>query len=180
MSSSEGENEPSGGGRRVVTRVASLSSLVGAHPGALRAIFGAGRATDPSELGNCARGRVLGLSPGASLFFALRPLIRAFAEGLCPWTGMTFDHGGNSGRNVIVGRNLFRFRAEVGPSLLDGRPALVLTYGEPAYGNPRVLHTIRDELRTAPGAPVALGATMISGSRSPKEVLWFGLEPTPG
>jgi len=37
------------GGRGVYPRAASLASLSGAHPDALRALYSAGRPTDPAE-----------------------------------------------------------------------------------------------------------------------------------
>jgi hypothetical protein len=160
--------------RRVVTQVESLSALVGAHPDALRKIFGAGRATDPAELGDAPRGSLLAFAAGADVFLAFRPLLRALASGVLPWRGKTFDHGGNSGQNVVFGRRVSRFHAEVGPSHVDGRPALVLTYDLPAHGNPWPLRAVRDELRTvAPG--IAVGPAIFTQGLS-ATLLWFGLE----
>jgi hypothetical protein len=161
--------------RRVVTQVESLSSLVGAHPGALRKIFGAARATDPAELGDAPRGRLLAFSPGADVFLAFRPLLRGLATDLLPWRGKTFDHGGNSGQNVVLGRRVFRFQAEVGPSQLDGRPALVLTYDLPAYENPWPIRALRDELRTV-AEGIAIGPALLVGGAAPASLFWFGLE----
>jgi hypothetical protein len=175
MSASAAEHDAPAGGRRVVTQVESLSSLVGAHPDALRKIFGAARATDPAELGQEPRGRLLAIAPATSFVLALRPFLRGISEhGLLPWRGKTFDHGGNSGQNVVLGKKVVRFHAEVGPSHLDGRPALALTYDLPAYANPWPLRAVRDELRTvAPG--IAIGpAIFMEGS--PTTLLWFGLE----
>jgi hypothetical protein len=157
--------------RRVVTQVESLSALVGAHPDALRKIYGAGRAADPAELGPAPRGRLLALVPTSDVFLAVRPLIRALATDLLPWRGKTFDHGGTSGQNVILGRGAFRFQAEVGPSALDGLPALLLSYDAPAHKNPWPVSAIRDELR-AVGKGVAIGPAIFGGST----LLWFGLE----
>src|SRR5512146_1362879 len=112
--------------RRVVMQVESLSVLVGAHPDALLEIYGQGRATDPAELGDAPRGRLLAVVPGAGLFLAMRPLLRALATDMLPWRGKVFDHGGSSGQNVVFGRRVLRFQAEVKPSALDGKPALVL------------------------------------------------------
>jgi len=175
MSVSAADHDAPGQGRRVVTQVESLSSLVGGHPDALRKIFGAGKATDPAELGESPRGRLLAIAAGADVFLLFRPLLRGASEyGLLPWRGKTFDHGGNSGQNVVLGRKLARFHAEVGPSHLDGRPALALTYDLPAYGNPWPLRAVRDELRTvAPG--IAIGPAIFTESL-PTTLLWFGLE----
>src|SRR3954462_15060710 len=93
--------------RRSTLQVASLSTLVGAHPDALRKMYGDARAADPAELGDAPRGRLLTIAPGTEVFLALRPLVRAVAGGeILPWKGKTFDHGGNSGQNVVLGRKL--------------------------------------------------------------------------
>jgi hypothetical protein len=174
MTSSAAGQETSAG-RRLVTPVASLSTLVGAHPDALRKIFGAARPTDPAELGDTPRGLLLALSQGTGVFLLQRPIVRALAGGLLPWEGKTFDHGGNSGQNVVLGRRAFRFHAEVGPSRIDGRPALVLTYDGEAHGNPWPLRAIVDELRTA-GEGLAIGPAFFVGRGGATELLWFGLE----
>jgi hypothetical protein len=168
------EHEPSP--RRVVTPVTSLAGLVGGHPDAIRRIFGAGRPTDPAELGDAPQGKLLALAHGGEVFLALRPLLR-LGDGVLPWQGKTFDHGGNSGQNVVLGRRVLRFRAEGGPSLVDGLPALVLTYDAPAYENPWPVRTLRDELRTV-GAGIAVGAVIAVGlgGGSPVTLAWFGLE----
>src|SRR5262245_54895909 len=117
--------------RRISTQVTSLDTLVGAHPDALRQTYGDARAARPAELGDGTGGRLLTLAQGTDCSLALRPLMRAvFGSELFPWRGKAFDHGGNSGQNVVLGRRGFRFHAEVEGSQLDGRPALVLTYGE--------------------------------------------------
>src|SRR4051794_1873099 len=96
------------GGRRLPIQVTSLDDLVGAHPDTLRKIYGTGRATDPGELGDAPRGRLLTLAQGKELFLVTRPIVRALASGVLPWEGKTFDHGGNSGQNVFRGRHAFR------------------------------------------------------------------------
>lgn len=170
-------SESAGAGvHRLVTQVRSLDELVGAHPDALRSIYGSGRPADPSELGDAPRGRLLALVPGSGFAFMLvRPLIRALATDRLPWRGKTFDHGGNSGQNVLLGRRAFRFRAEGAPSRLDGRPTLVLRYDEPAFRNPWPVRAFVDELRTI--APrVAIGPAFLDGGGEPTLLLWFGLE----
>jgi hypothetical protein len=163
-------------GRRISTQVSSLSTLVGAHPDALRKMYADARAADPAELGDAPRGRLLTIAQGTEVFLALRPLMRALFGGeILPWKGKTFDHGGNSGQNVILGRRAFRFHAEVSGSQLDGRPALVLTYDEPGHGNPWPLRAIRDELRTV-GPGVAIGPALVSRGGLPVILMWFGLE----
>jgi hypothetical protein len=163
-----------GGGRRVVSQVTSLASLVGAHPDSLRKIYSAGVPADPEELGDAPRGRLLAFAPGADVFLLTRPLVRALAHDLMPWKGKVFDHGGNSGRNVVLGKHVARFHAEAGPSEIDGRPTLALTYAESTYGNPWPIRAIRDELRMV-GPGVAIGPALLMVGR-PKLLFWFGLE----
>lgn len=168
MTSSAAEQHPSG--KRLFTRVEVLSDLVGAHPHVLETIFRAGRAADPAELGAAPRGRLLAIAPGSELFLAARSVVRALSGDHFPWRGKVFDHGGNSGQNVVFGQRLFRFRAEVLPSAIDGGPALALHYGG-AHGNPWPVRVLRDELRTV-GQGVAIGPALLSG----RVILWFGLE----
>jgi hypothetical protein len=175
MISSVAERAPSGG-KRSLPRIDSLDSLVGGHPEALGMLFANGSPTDPGELGDAPRGRLLALVPGAELYMATRPLMRALATDLLPWRGKVFDHGGNSGQNVVLGRKMFRFQAEVGPSVIDQRPALVLTYDAEAYGNPWMVRVIRDELRTV-GPGIAMGPAILTRrAGAPRPLFWFGLE----
>jgi len=154
----------------------SLAPLVGAHPDALRALFAKGRAADPAELGDHPHGRLLAFGEGEGVFLALRPIVRVVSHSLLPWEGKTFDHGGNSGKSVILGRQVFRFHAEVAASALDGQPALVLSHAEPAHKNPWPVRAIVEELR-AVGDGVAIGPVWLRGaSASPRLLGWFGLE----
>ncbi|MFT3768744.1 MAG: hypothetical protein QM820_25135 [Minicystis sp.] len=130
-------------------------------------------ATDPAELGDAPRGRLLALVPGADLFLLTRPVFRALASDLFPWRGKSFDHGGNSGQNVVLGRRLFRFHAEVAASVIDGRSSLVLDYG--AHDNAWPIRALRDELRTV-GSGVAIGPAIFTGAGASRPLFWFGLE----
>jgi hypothetical protein len=174
MSTSSVQTESKGEPRRRVAPATSLDELVGAHPDALDRIYRSGTAADPADLGAEPTGRLLAITPAANAHLALRPLIRAIAHGPMPWRGKVFDHGGNSGQNVIFGKRMFRFHAEGGASLLDGRPTLVLRYDHAAYNNPWPTTRIVDELRTV-GPGIAIGPAYYLGSGSPSLVLWFGL-----
>ncbi len=166
-------SHPSSGaatGRRP-SAITSLASLVGAHPDALRKLFGEGRPADPAELGETTHGLLLSIAPSEGLFLALRPFVRMVSAGPTPWKGKTFDHGGNSGQNLVFGVPRFRFRAEVAPSAIDGKPALRLLYADPAFANPWPVRDLVDELRgVAPG--VAIGPVLMGD----KTLGWFGLE----
>jgi hypothetical protein len=152
----------------------SLDDLVGAHPDVLREVYAEGRPLDPREVGENARGRVLAVDPWAEGYEFTRPLVRA-VDGWLPWRGTSFDHGGNSGRNRMLGRLWFRFRSELGPSVIDAAPTLVLRYDHPAHGNPWPFSEVVDELR-AVGPGVALGLARLEIRGRIRVLLWFGLE----
>ena len=165
--------QPSTGGAtpRRPSMVTSLASLVGAHPDTLRKLFHEGRAADPAELGEVTHGLLLSVATPEDVFLAIRPLVRLLSSGPTPWTGKTFDHGGNSGQNLVFGKPRFRFRAEVSPSAIDGQPALRLLYSDPAFANPWLLRDVTDELRSvAPG--IAVGPVLLRG----RVLGWFGIE----
>lgn len=170
---SEQSARPSAGHRHV-TRATSLDSLVGAHPATLRQFYEAGKPADPAELGDLPRGRLLALQPTAGIHLATRPLITALASRWMPWKGNEFDHGGNSGTNVVFGSRVCRFKAQLLPSELDGEPTLALTYGERAFGNPWPVSAIKDELRTVE-AGLAIGPMLLKWHERWHAVLWFGL-----
>lgn len=164
---------PAGARRRFATPVHSLATLVGAHPASLRHIYESGAPADPAALGDAPSGKLLAIEPAAELFLLTRPIVRAVANHLVPWRGKTFDHGGNSGQNVVFGKKVVRFRAEVGPSEIDGQPTLALRYD--GFGNPWPVSAIFDELRMI-GEGIALGnAYLVAGGRK-HLLLWWGLE----
>ncbi|KYF86485.1 hypothetical protein BE20_28935 [Sorangium cellulosum] len=174
MNTQSEQNAGAAAGRRLITQVSSLDSLIGAHPDALRQIYRAGKPADPAELGDAPRGRLLSLQPTAGVHLAVRPLIRALASDWMPWKGNEFDHGGNSGTNRVRGSNVCRFKAQLVPSELDGEPTLALTYGEKAFGNPWPVSALKDELRT-PSPGLAIGPVLLQWHERWHVVLWFGL-----
>ncbi len=155
------------GRARVTTVVHNLDELVAAHPSALAEIFGRGSALDPAELGDAPRGVLLAFVGGEPVHLLARPLARVVSSGAARlWQGVRFDHGGNSGVNVVFGQSSLRFRTELGPSSLDGGPALGLLYDRASFPWNR----LRDELRRiSPG--IAIGPTFVGG----RHVGWFGL-----
>ena len=162
--------------RRAMSRVTSLESLVGAHPDALRGMFTGARPTDPSELGDAPRGRILAVEPLQDIFMLTRPLQRLLGSGRFPWTGKVFDHGGNSGQNVMFGRKAARFRSEVATSDLDGASSLVFHYDDPGFKNPWPISVVRGELRTI-AIGIAIGALTVASRKGARSVvLWWGLE----
>ncbi|WP_437612876.1 hypothetical protein WMF20_10450 [Sorangium sp. So ce834] len=174
MNTQSDQNVGAAAGRRMITQVSSLDSLIGAHPDALRQIYRAGKPADPAELGDAPRGRLLTLQPTAGVHLAVRPLIRALASDWMPWRGTEFDHGGNSGTNLVRESKVCRFKAQLVPSELDGEPTLALTYGEKAFGNPWPVSALKDELRT-PSPGLAIGPVLLKWHERWHVVLWFGL-----
>lgn len=177
-SQSEKQSETSGG-RRVLTQVTSLDILVGAHPDAMRHFYALGKPTDPAELGDAPRGRLLALEPTAQVYMATRPFLAALASDWLPWKGKEFDHGGNSGMNLVFGKKVCRFRAHLLESEVDGKPTLALTYKEKSFQNPWPVRAMKGELRTV-GAGIAIGPVLVEWGGRQHLVLWFGLERVEG
>jgi len=144
----------------------SCEELVGAHADTLRDLFAGASPADPEDLGDAPRGRLLGLHLSGDAHLLLRPVVRLVSKRLVPWQGIVFDHGGNAGANVMLGREVQRFKARIGPSRFDSKSSLVLSYD--ALGFP--LSALSDELRSL-GSGTALGATYVGS----KLVAWFGL-----
>jgi hypothetical protein len=157
-------NQPAPQRQRIATHVASIDTLVGAHPDALREIYEKGDPATVEALGERPHGRLLSLVPTSGVHLLVRPLVQIVSTTLMPWEGIVFDHGGNAGANVVRGREMLRFRAERVASLVDGAPTLALTYPTVAW--------LRDELRMV-NEGIALGVTFIRE----RPFVWFGLTP---
>jgi len=172
MNDSATDSSTTGGPRiaRIVTPIATLDELVGGHPESIRNIFARGSATDPAELGDAPRGRLLALEPLGGVHLLARPVVRFLARSAL-WSGVGFDHGGNAGFNRWLGGHAHRFRTTVEPSELDGRPTLVLRYERNAWP----VSTLRDELRSVrPG--LALGPFYMRAGGRFNLIGWFGLQ----
>jgi hypothetical protein len=179
MATQSEQQSESSGPRRITTQVTSLDSLIGAHPDALKEIYRSGKPTDPAELGDAPRERVLAFEQAAQVFMATRPLLQALASDWMPRMCKDFDHGGNSGTNVLLGKKVFRFRAEFAASELDGAPALALRYADKALRNPWPIRAVTDELRTV-GSGFAIGPAFFEWQGRQLLWLWFGLERVQG
>ncbi len=155
---------------RIATAVTSLASLVGAHPDALASIFAKGEVARPEILGERPRGRLLTLTFTRDAHLLLRPLVEWVSRSAMPWEGLSFDHGGNAGANVVLGRDTMRFRAESAPSAIDGAPALVMTYAQ----NPWPTKLLRDELRMV-NDELAIGPTFLEVGGRHVLIAWFGV-----
>ena len=97
-----------------------------------------------------------------------------------PWGGKSFHsesaaRGGGINRVHLAGRTMdwYPFDTFVGPSVLDGEPAVVLDYDKAE--NPFFIRAIHDEIReVAPG--LYLGPAMAKVGPSPKLVLFFAID----
>ncbi len=97
-----------------------------------------------------------------------------------PWGGKSFaatdaKHGTGINRVHLGGRHrLFPFATHFGPSVIDGRPCVVLDYDQ--RDNPAAIRAIHDEVREV--APkIFLGPACVKRSaKTPLTVLWFALD----
>jgi hypothetical protein len=150
---------------RLATHVTSIDTLVGAHPDSLREIYERGEPATVDALGERPRGRLLTLVPTGAFHLLVRPLIQLLSTTFMPWEGIVFDHGGNGGANIVMGRETLRFRAERVASVIDGAPTLALTY--PAMG------WLRDEIRMVHEG-IGLGVTFVHVAGRDVPIAWFG------
>lgn len=96
-----------------------------------------------------------------------------------PWAGKSFTSAGDdtgAGINrlrLFGGRDVFPFGTHVGPSAVDGQPAIILDYDLPQ--NPWFIRKIHDELREV--APdLYLGPAMWKTSSGPRHLLYFAID----
>ena len=149
--------------------VTSLDELLGAHPDTLRAMFAGGHASDPLELGEAPRGRLLASEQARDVNALARPIGQALAKPL-PWRGKVLRPDG-SGANVVFGREVAAFSWRTEASAIDGEPALVLSY----EAQPWPLRVIHDELRTVADG-IAIGPIVARTPAGHVVIGWFGLE----
>lgn len=157
----------------------TLGSLAEMSVDALARVYDGGAApASLSALDGHPRGRMLAVrmldaGPVAS---ALRAVSGAL---VFPWGGKSFTaQGAVTGTGInrvhLLGRHqLFPFETHVGPSVVDGRPAVILDYDLP--DNPALIRKIHDEVReVSPG--LFLGPAMWKTAAAPALVLWFALD----
>ena len=146
----------------------------------LKALYAKGRVPDSlAVLDGTPRGRMLAVAgpPDRGL---TSDLIRAFAGGrVFPWDGKSFQsETASTGRGinrVIVAGDLFPFSTFVGPSEVDGAPAVILDYDKPQ--NPALIRMVHDEIReVAPG--LFMGPAMRKTKGRPALVLHFAIDAT--
>lgn len=166
------------GHARAAIRKHDLDSLAALDVDALGRLYAQG--TSPTKLDALEghpRGRMLAVKTldKGILFSALR----AFSGGAkFPWGGKTFMGKGERGEGInrvhLGGRHqLFPFHTRIGPSVLDGKPCVVLDYDLP--DNPGFICSIHDEVREVDQG-LFLGPAMWKTKSGPVFVLWFALD----
>ena len=165
--------------RSAPRRILDLDALAHKSSRELGALFEGGRVPKSlAELDGHPRGRMLavrGLDRGAA-FGALR---RFAAAARFPWGGKSFSAltataGTGVNRVHLGGRHqLFPFETLVGPSAMDGAPAVILDCDLP--DNPGVIRAIHDEVRLVDEG-LYLGPAMWKTDTARTLVLWFALD----
>lgn len=170
--SSDAEKLKKGSRVRTIAAVKRLEDLVTAHPDALREIYASGQPADPTSFDGLMPCRMLTMESFslANVYMLARPAMRVTSR-LLPWQGKRFESGGTSGADVVFGRDALRFRCELGDSLVDGQPTLVMAYD--GLDNPWPFARGIDELRKV-GESVAIGPGFQSAEGG--VFLWYGLE----
>lgn len=156
-----------------------LDALARMDVAALGLLYAAGQAPESlAGLDGHPRGRMLAvrrLDRGA-VFGALQ---RFAGSPAFPWGGKSFSAtsallGEGINRVHLGGRHqLFPFKTHLGPSVLDGAPAVILDYDLP--DNPGIIRAIHDEVRLVDRG-LYLGPAMWKSKDGPTFVLWFALD----
>jgi hypothetical protein len=160
----------------------TLSSLSRESFPSLAALYArAASPTSLSDLSGTPKGRMLavrGVSPGE--FFGAR--LRTFAGSQAfVWDGKSFSaHSPRAGQGinrvrvpgVLGSQQLFPFHTSIGPSRVDGRPAILLDYD--LKENPGYIRRIHDEVRPL-GHGLYLGPAMWKHRERVTTVLFFAL-----
>ena len=111
------------------------------------------------------------------------PVVRRWtASRWNPWLGKSFE---NIGPNQMRGHNRLRFfggsrgltfTAAIGPSLYDGRPALIIRYTDSDTPNPWWVRSIQDELREVEPGLLAGPATLRLRNGRSLNLAWFAVD----
>lgn len=165
---------------RTEPRVRSLDDLAALDVQALGVLYrGASAPASMAELDGDLIGRMLAvrLLDGGP---ALRAVASIARDVRFPWGGKSFRAtdarvGAGINRVHLGGRHrLFPFATRVGPSVLDGAPAVILDYDLPE--NPGFIRAIHDEVRAVTPGLFLGPACWKRASEAPALVLWFALD----
>jgi hypothetical protein len=158
----------------------TLDDLARSTPRELQALYVGGSVPDRlARLDGDLIGRMLAVR-GVGRGVALRAIASLAGSPGFAWAGKSFratDTGTGTGINRVrlAGRHrLFPFRTLFGPSVVDGRPCVVLDYDD--ADNPGLIRSIHDEVReVAPGLYLGPACWKRPG-RTPLVLLWFALD----
>jgi len=155
----------------------TVARLASERVSALEALYAKGRPPRLQDLDGAPRGRMLTWVGPLGRDRVQRAVARVARSSVFPWGGKSFvsesDTRGRGINRVRPVGDVFPFDTLFGPSVLDGRPCLILDYDKPA--NPWLIRQIHDELREV-GRGVYLGPAMWKARPSPKLVLFFAIE----
>jgi hypothetical protein len=182
----EARQEPRTQRAKATSRAASarpgltLDDLARSTPRELQALYEGGAVPESLDrLDGDLVGRMLALR-GVGRGVALRAIASLARRPGFAWAGKSFratEAGAGTGINRVRlgGRHrLFPFRTLFGPSVVDGRPCVVLDYDD--ADNPGLIRSIHDEVReVAPGLYLGPACWKRQG-RTPLVVLWFALD----
>lgn len=172
-----GDSKTRRGKSKVIPRISSLETVMGAHPDALRDIYGEGLPADPSRFDGSCDGRLLAIPRFVEAYALTRPLVTLVAKHLNPWRGQVFESGGTAGVNRLGSLHAFRFRCEASESHVDHKQTMTLHYD--GFANPWPISRFVAELRTV-GDGVAIGPAFYLAGPASKLVLWWGLAYSAG
>lgn len=109
------------------------------------------------------------------------PLRRWATSARFPWIGKSFRSDapdrlvGHNRLRLLGGTRALEFIGTIGPSMLDGRPALLLNYNFPDTTNPWWQRRIHDELRELEPGLLAGPVTWCRPGHSPWPMCWFAV-----
>ncbi|MFC4126743.1 hypothetical protein [Nocardia rhizosphaerae] len=156
-----------------------LDALSAAGLGAFGALFAAAPPPTPADFARLDGDVTMRSFPGS----AQRVLAPLMARPSYFWIAKSLRHVGGG---IAVGHNVFRllggmralnFVAAVGPSVLDGRAAVLFDYDDPRVGSRRPARHVYDELREIE-PDLWLGPSWFTTATRRIPMGWFALDAT--
>jgi hypothetical protein len=161
--------------RPTATRT-SLDDLAAKSVRELALLYATGTVPRLRDLDGTPRGRMLTWVGPLGKGAAWRALRRFARSRTFPWGGKSFasrtDAEGRGVNRVLLVGDQFEFATRIGPSVVDGKPCVILDYDQPT--NPWFIRKIHDELRQV-GPRTYLGPAMWKGTSGETLVLYFAI-----